>query len=292
MTNYGITMDALCLTPGAQATAWATVYGTTPTVSVESSSPSVISVPSDIANTPGQGLKFTVRGIGVGKATIRVFAGKLTYGRLDVEVVPAGAKPRFVGGIAPRLKAIPRLDQPAVFDVYLAKALSGSTATGVVTISIGSHELDRWTLAPGETRRTFSTYLPARGAHEVRFDYSGDDNFLPQTVTARTEVLQGKATILGTATRNSSGATIHVRVAGSPLVSPTGTIYIHQSPYEQSQPVTLRPGATGDAEADLTIANVAPEWRVLTVVYSGDANYAAGIQDIGIRGSGRAAGRR
>jgi ELWxxDGT repeat protein len=294
MTNYGLTMDALFLTPGAQATAWAIVYGTTPTVSVESSNPSVISVPSSLANTPGEALKFTVLGIGAGKATIRVFAGKVTYGTLDVDVVTAGAKPRFRGGIAPRLNATPRLDQPAVFDIYLAKApFSGSTATGVVTISIGSRELERLTLAPGETRRTFSTYLPARGAHEVRFDYSGDDNFLPQTVTARAEVLQGKATILGSATRSGNSATIHVRVTGSPLVSPSGTIYIHESPYEQSQPITLRPGATGDAEADLTIANVAPEWRVLTVVYSGDANYAGGSQDIGIRGtSGRAAGRR
>src|SRR6185503_1921674 len=65
-------MEALHLTPGSQANVWFATYQLASTVTLESSDPSVVTVPPSVALSGGEaGVSFLANGVGVGTATIR-----------------------------------------------------------------------------------------------------------------------------------------------------------------------------------------------------------------------------
>jgi ELWxxDGT repeat protein len=280
MTNVYMAMDALFLTPGSQANVWFTAYNAS-SVSITSSNPAVISVPSSLAVTSGQPATIVAHGVSAGSATIRVFTPTATVGTLNVDVVPSGTTPRWPGAIfAYADNGGIAFDSPMGFSIYTnaTAPYSGARATGTVTISANGQELGRVTLKPGVNLQRIVNYLPALGDNAVRIDYSGDANFLPSSKTLNLPVTIGRATILGGAERIRTTAKVHVRVTGSPVAAPTGTVTISEAGLIPATVVALTAGAPGEGQADIDLPNISAGPHTLVFTYSGDTRYGPSVQ--------------
>lgn len=283
VTNESLAMDALFLTPGSQANVWFTAYGNATSVSITSSNPSVLSVPSTLTVTAGQPATFVAHGVSAGTAIIRIVTPSATVGTLTIDVVPAGTAPRWPGAIlAYASNGGVAFDSPLIFSVLTnaTAPYTGAKPTGTVTVSANGHELGRVTLKSDVNRQDLTAYLPDFGDNAIRFDYPGDANFLPMSITPTVRVTTGRATILGGAERNGTAARVHVRVTGSPSGAPTGTITISEPGVIAAQTVTLIPGPPGESQADVTLANVSAAPHTLVVSYAGDARYGPSGQNI------------
>ncbi|HEV7571077.1 MAG TPA: Calx-beta domain-containing protein [Thermoanaerobaculia bacterium] len=281
ITNASLAMDALFLTPGSTANVWLTTSNISG-VSITSSDPSVISVPSTLAFTTNQAVSFVARGINPGSATIRVFTSAFEVGTIKIDVVPSGTKPRYPGAMSAYVFGGQTFDSASGYSIT-TDATAPYTAekpTGVITVSANGHELARVTLDPQVSQQKLIKYLPDLGDNLVRFDYSGDANFLPMFVTQTVSVSTGRVTILGGAERSGTSAKVHVRVTGSPAGAPTGTVTIYEPGVIAAKTVALTAGAAGEGEADVTFTNVSNAVHTLLVSYSGDARYSASNQDL------------
>jgi ELWxxDGT repeat protein len=280
VTNGSMAMDALFLTPGSQANVWFTAYNAS-SVSITSSNPAVISVPSSLAVTSGQPATIVAHGVSSGTATIRVFTPTATVGTLNVDVVPSGTTPRWPGAIfAYSDNGGIAFDSPMGFSIYTnaTAAYTGARGTGTVTISANGQELGRVTLKPGVNLQRIVNYLPALGDNAVRIDYSGDVNFLPSSKILNLPVTIGRATILGGAERIRSTAKVHVRVTGSPVAAPTGTVTISEAGVIPATVVALTTGAAGEGQADIDVPNISAGPHTLLFTYSGDTHYGPSVQ--------------
>jgi len=282
MTNTNLAMDALFLTPGSQANVWVIAYNTT-SVSITSSNPAVLSVPSTLTVTGGQPATFVAHGVSAGSAIIRVVTPSATVGTLEIDVVPSGTMPRWPGAIL----AYPgnggvAFDSPLRFSIltHATAPYTGAMPTGIVTVSANGHELGRVTINPDVRQQDLNYYLPDFGNNTIRFDYPGDANFLPVSTTSTVQVTTGHATILGGAERIGTAARVHVRVTGSPSGAPSGTITISEPGVIAAKTVTLTPGAPGESQADIDLTNVSAAPHTLVVTYAGDARYAPSSQSI------------
>jgi len=282
VTNAYVAMDALFLTPGSQANVWFIAYNAT-SVIITSSDSSVLSVPSTLAVTGGQPATFVARGVSVGTATIRISTPSGIAGTLTIVVVPSGTTPRWPGAILafPGTGGVP-FDSPLLFSIVTGATApyTGAKPTGIVTVSANGHELGRVPLDPDVNWQDMNYYLPDFGNNTIRFDYSGDANFLPMSTTASVQATTGRATILGGAERIGTAARVHVRVAGSPSGAPTGSITISEPGVIAAKTVTLTPGAPGESQADIDLTNVSAAPHTLVVTYAGDARYAPSSQSI------------
>ncbi|MEA2345394.1 MAG: hypothetical protein QOF63_3563, partial [Thermoanaerobaculia bacterium] len=281
MTNASVAMDALFLTPGSQANVWFTAYNNATSVSITSSNPSVIAVPSTLPVTAGQPTTFVAHGVSAGTATIRIFTPAGTVGILNVDVVPAGTTPRWPGAIQVFVNNGFPFDSPMGFSIYTnaTAPYTGAKPTGTVTISANGHELGRVTLNANASPERGLHYLSDLGDNAIRFDYSGDANFLPMFVAQTVTVNTGRATILGGAERIGTSARVHVRVTGSPAGAPAGTVTISEPGVIAAKTVTLTAGAAGEGQADVTFTNVSSAPHTFHVSYSGDTRYSASTQD-------------
>lgn len=282
MANGSIAMDAAYLTPGSQATVWFSTIMTPVAISIESSNPAVISVPSSIA-PPGttKPVSFVARGISSGKATIRVFNGTVTIGTLDVDVVAPGTTPRWPGGLeASVVSSFERIDLPITVRINHSSTVpfTGETATGTITISTNGTELARVTpVGPGFF--DVPIYLPDLGTYPLKIDYAGDANFLPATLDTSVMVTRGVVTLLASAERSGSTVTVHVRATGSPIVAPTGTISVAEPGVIASKQASLTPSTRGGSEATITLTGVSAGQHTLVITYSGDARYNTTTQN-------------
>jgi hypothetical protein len=280
MTNVYLAMDALFLTPGSQANVWFTAFNTT-SVSMASSDPAVISVPSTLTVASGHPATFVAHGASAGTATIRVFTPTATIGTIIVEVVPSGTTPRWPGAVL----AYPdnggvSFDSPLGFSILsdATAPYTGAKPTGTVTVFANGHELGRVTLKPDVNRQKVTNYLPDFGDNAIRFDYSGDANFLPLSIASTVRVDIGRATILGGVERTGTTGKVHVRVVGSPSGAPTGTVIISEPGVTKT--VTLSPGAPGEAVADVNLTNVSAAAHTFVITYSGDSHYRSSTQEL------------
>ncbi len=283
VTNLYLAMDALFLTPGSQANVWLGPNSNFTTLSIASSNPAVISVPSSVTLIQGKPVSFIARGVSVGTATIRVYSPSSTFGTLTVDVVPSGTKPRWPGAIT----AYPEnggtsFDRQLGFSIYTTGTApySGETATGVVTVTDNGRELGRVTLTPGFGLKRVLAYLPYLGANAIRIDYPGDANFLPMSVTSNVTVDTGRATIGGGVERNGTTAKVHLTVTGSPEGTPTGTIRISEPGVIPASDLVLTPASPGVAQADVTLTNVSAAQHTFVIAYAGDTHYGPSTQSV------------
>jgi ELWxxDGT repeat protein len=286
-TSSPVAMDALFLTPGTNATIWAWAFDSVhTTVSVSSSDPSVLTVPATAANpTLGKPFSFPVHGVGVGRATIRVFTSAGTIGTLTVDVVAPGTRPRWPGitrttGDVSPFSSLP-FDKSTLLTVEAGGTapFTGATVTGTVVAAAGGQELGRVTLDGKSSLVRFSIYLPALGANAVSVAYSGDANFLPSTTTFTVTTTIGSATIAPSGVRHGDAATVNVTVTGSPFGTPTGTVTIGEAGIIATQQATLSATTTpGVAQATFTLTNLPAGAHTLSLTYSGDAKYRSGTQ--------------
>ena len=182
-------MSAAYLTPGATATVTAGVSSPSPTVT--SSDPSVVAVPTGATSLTATLATFVVTGLTPGTSLISV-QGNIHP--LLVTVVAAGTQPRWPGAVAMggNFSVLP-LDQPLIVTVIPSGTapFTAAKATGTVSVTSGGTELARRTIS-GTNTVTFPVYMQALGANPYVITYSGDSNFLPQTVNASVFVNPGR----------------------------------------------------------------------------------------------------
>jgi len=279
-SHKNMAMDALYLNPGTDGHVWfdALTNMAGATLGVESSNTTVLSVPSTVTMPALNGMTFVAHGLAAGTATIRVFTSTETLGTLTVDVLPAGIKQRWPGAIYPLSDTSGRFDFPLSFTIAPdgTAPYNGESATGTVTLTSKGHELGRVTLTPnaGSTSRTISFYPEDVGPTPVTISYPGDANFLPITMNLNVNVALGFVSVLAGSARSGTAATIHVRLTGSPVAAPTGTISISGAGLTSPTPgVALITTSPGVAEADVKLANVPAGPQVFTIRYSGDAHY-------------------
>jgi hypothetical protein len=270
-------MNAAYLTPGATATVTASIY--TPAPVVTSSDPSVVSVTSSVTKVTSTLATFVVTALKPGTSTIAIEGYQYP---LLVTVIAAGTQPRWPGAVtmAGDFSAVP-LDRPMTVTVVPSGTapFANAKATGTVTVTAGGKELARAIVSNTNTI-TFPVYLQALGANPYVITYSGDSNFLPQTVNGSVFVTLGRITITGGLERSPVPGTytLTVRATGSPAVAPTGTLSIMNGGTEIAK-VTLVPSSGGISTAHATLTNL-PASPTLTINYAGDAFYQSGTQQL------------
>jgi ELWxxDGT repeat protein len=283
MMNTYLAMDALYLTPGSQANVWFPGSNAV-NFSMESSNPSVISVPSSLtAPVAGKPSSFVARGLTVGTATIRVSAATATIGTLSIDVIPPGTTPRWPGALNAFIENSPvTFDSQSTVRIYpVAKApYTGETPTGTVAVTATGRELARATLTSGLQQLVIPYYLPELGPNPITVSYAGDSNFLPMTITSSVVSTRGFITISAGAERIGTTATVHVRMPGSPMAAPTGTITVTEPGVIPSTQATLSVTSPGVAEAKVTLTNLSAGQHTLVISYPGDAHYNAATQNV------------
>jgi ELWxxDGT repeat protein len=289
-THGNLAIDALYLTPGSQANV-SFGFHTPAQYSVDSSNPAVVSVPS-ATTVPATGTAtFVARGLTTGTATIRVLSGTSVIDSLAINVVPAGTTPRWPPPITvSQDKFNLRFDEQfrvAVENLGTAP-YNGAPPSGVVTVSNQGREIGRITLGPDRQISTLTLSPTGIGTQHVDVSYAGDTNFLPMTVPLTFEIAHGAVTMLASPQRSGTTVNMHVRVTGSSVATPTGTVSVAEHGALESEG-TLTATAPGVAEADLKVTGVASGTHLFIVLYSGDSTYNFGKQNIPlIDGRGRA----
>jgi len=285
-TNSTIAMDALYLTPGAQANVWYNKQQSAVTIS--SSNPAIVSVPASLA--AGATPTFVAQGVGVGSATITISGPSFPIGTLKIDVVAAGTHLRYLDSVDVNLDtSFVSFDQAASLRVQsIGRApFTGDTATGLLTISENGQELARGTLVSGTLITRIPFYLPSLGGQTLTFNYAGDANFLPISGSLIIQVASGEVTILPTVDQSGSNVTLHLHVNGSPQSPPTGTVTVTEAGGVGPFQAVLSGG-----EAVLTLPALPGGRHTFSVAYSGDVHYHAATQTavVTIGGRHRAAG--
>ncbi|HEY0371539.1 MAG TPA: ELWxxDGT repeat protein, partial [Thermoanaerobaculia bacterium] len=272
-TNGLLTMNALHLTPGASATIWHRNYQPIPAFSVESSDPSVVSVPASVSGATS----FAVQGLKAGRATVRAFTAQQTIGTIAVDVIAPGTKVRYADAILffPDYYQVLFDDRAVIHSFSMGSApFTGARPTGIVTVTAGVFELTRMQLAGDGKRIALRFLLPSVGTHTVTVTYEGDENFLPVTETFEMQSLKGSVNVNATATRQGENVILRVRISGSPAAAPTGTIRAGM----QEELIALTPIGPGLSAAEVTIPH--GDATTIDVTYYGDTNYTGAVQSV------------
>jgi ELWxxDGT repeat protein len=272
-----IAMNAAYLTPGATATISARTFTLAPVIT--SSDPSVLSAPSTMTpGSDGYGT-FSVTALKAGTSTITVDNRK----PLLVTVVPSGTAPRWPGGMTLVYDFTGTgFDHPITITAIPSGTAPGTGArpTGTVIVTSAGHELARGTIN-GNNPVVLPIYLSSLGSIPYVVAYSGDANFLPQTLDATIFVYQGAVTMTGglEAVTGAAGTfAMTVKTTGSPVAAPTGMLSILNGTTEIAR-VPLVPTGGGVSMARATLTNL-PSSPTLTVKYLGDTFYNQGTQQI------------
>jgi ELWxxDGT repeat protein len=262
-----IAMDSAWLNVGQTATVTSKMQnaGAVP-------SSSDLSVVSVSAATGANGFaKFQVTGLKQGTATV-------TFDQfsLNVIVVASGTIPRLPGGIDYFTSSTAALFQQPVQVVVKPTGtapFTGATPTGTMIVTSNGVELARQAIA-GKDPITFPFYLPALGTNNYTISYSGDANFLPQTLTGSVFMRTGQATLIAVITPAGAPNTysLTVRATGNPLVPPTGTLIVSIGGTE----IGRRTLVQSAAELTFTTTTLSP---TVSIAYSGDTFYDPSVQE-------------
>ena len=270
-------MTPSILNPGATAAVTAALHSQTAPVTI--SDPAVLAGPSTLTK-PGSGLgAFTITALKTGTSTITVDG----QSPILVTVIAAGTQPRWPGAltIGTDVGVVP-IDAPMLLTITPSGSapFTAAKATGTVIVTAAGTELAR-TIISGTNTITLPMYLRTLGSIPYVVTYSGDSNFLPQTVNGSVFVNSGRVTITGGIERVPGAAgsyTLTVHAAGSPVVAPTGTLSIANGGAEITK-ATLVPSGGGISTAHATLTNL-PASPTLTINYAGDALYQSGSQQV------------
>jgi hypothetical protein len=177
------------------------------------------------------------------------------------------------------------LDKPfAIVASSLATApVNGATPTGEIIVAFGGKELARTPIGGAST--SVPVYVNAIGALAYEIKYSGDANFLPESVTGSLFVSKGRVTVAGSLQPQSTAETLTLRVIGAPSIAPTGTVVILNGTTELAR-VALVPAAGGTSTATVNLTGVS-SGTLLTISYPGDAMYETGTQQLRVFGPRR-----
>ena len=270
--HKSIAMDAHTLTPGSQANIWVDRFQGEPSVTIQSSDPSVVSVPSSI-NVPGSdAVSFVARALAVGKATIRVSSANQELGFLEVEVLPPGAKKRWSGAFNAVLYESMYFHQKGAVQIETRAIAPGTnqSATGEVIVTADGVEVGRGTLTADKHVWAIPFRIPEPGDRAMTIQYAGDANFLPQTRSWTLSVFRSLPTLEATASRNANGVIVRARISGLLRDTPTGSLSI-VVPGGSTTVVPIEPHGPGRAFAEWTLTGDLPPF--LTVGYNGDSHY-------------------
>jgi len=272
-----LAMNGGFLTAGTSATITAKFF--TQAQSVSSSDPAVVSLSAVTKVTSGMGT-FTATALKPGTASVNIDGQQSP---LLITVLAPGAQPRWAGGltIVSRFTAM-GLDTPQIITITPSgmAPVSGARATGTVTVTSGGNELARATVA-GTSAIDLPVYFSSLGQAPYVINYSGDANFLPDTISTSIFVTKGQVVMTGGLERVPSAPgsfALTVRTTGSPLVAPTGMLSVLNGGVEVAK-VALVPSTGGISVAHATIANL-PASPTLTINYPGDALYLPGSQQV------------
>jgi len=277
-------MEALYLTPGAEARIWFHDFQQPATVNLESSNPAVISVPSTLA-VGSNAVSFMAHGVAPGTATIRVLRGSVVAATLNVDVVAAGTKPRWPGALSVFADNSPvQLDKPVLVRLYPTGSApyTGETASGPVTISSNGTVLAHVDLVSGGGMISVPIFFRNAGTQPLKVEYAGDANFLPSSNDFNVSMSRGNVTISAWTDRTGSSAAVHVRVTGSYLATPGGTITIGEAGKIPQVQSTLVPNSAGVGAADFVLNSVPAGQHTLLITYSGDSRYFNSTQNVRI----------
>jgi len=241
-------MDAPFLTPGAAAT-----VTSRSTAVPTSSDPNVISVGAP--STVGSVVTVPVTGVHVGTATLTTTGGST----LKVDVVAPGTTPRWPGAVSMSTdNATPVTGGSKTFVLTAdgTAPVSGTKATGTVTLAVDGQEVARRTI---NGDRVALSFVPQHGGDNTSYSiaYSGDANFLPQTWSGTLFVDRIIPSFIGTAqpVPGSPGTfTVTVEVTGRPAAPPTGTIILSSAGKEIAEAAVVP--ATTYSVARMTVANL------------------------------------
>jgi hypothetical protein len=271
-------MNAAYLTTGATATV--TAVSLIPTAAATSSDPSVVAISSAVNKLNDDIVTFTVTALKPGTSELRLDGHQKT---LLATVVAPGLTPRWPGGVVMSTDfTATRFDHPVTVTVTPAGVapLTAATATGTIVVTAAGQELTRRAIS-GATELKFPLYLPSLGPNNLQITYSGDANFLPQTIDQSVFVRQGVMSMTGTLVRATDTVgtyTLAIEAAGSPAAAPTGIVSVVNGTTELTR-MTLQPAGGGTSRAEVTLTNL-PKYSTLTLNYLGDALYLSGSQQI------------
>jgi ELWxxDGT repeat protein len=271
-------MNAAWLNPGQTSTITAIVYNPQNTA-ITNSNPGVAVCPPAVTNVSKGIATFQVTAIATGTSTIGITGQSHP---LQINVVAPGTQPRMPNGLGFGTdRSALNFDRPLNVTIQPnGKApLSGATAAGIVSVMAGNQELAHQTYS-GTAKVTFPVYLRALGQNNYSIIFSGDANFLPETVNDSVYVYQGTAVLTGSLDAVPGAApgtfALTVRASGSPAAAPGGTLSVYDGATKLAT-IPLVASADGVSLAQTTLANLATA-PTLTVNYSGDVYYTAGSQ--------------
>jgi ELWxxDGT repeat protein len=276
--NGYLAMDALYLVPGQKAKVWFDPDGD-PQPAVQVSDPSVLAAPATISVTGrSAAVPFEVTALAPGSTNLRV--GTSQSLPFTINVVAPGTHVRWP--LSPNMQAAATsFDKPVRVVMYYAGTVpfTGERPTGVAIASVAGVELQRVNVSPGSTTQSLTFYPPALGSLTVTLTYGGDSNFLPATMSSFIMVSPGAVSITGTLERQGSAGTLRVRVFGSPVAAPGGTLSVSEGGV--TKVATLKPTTDpSTAEATFTFENFAAGTHTFDIAYAGDARYASSTQTI------------
>jgi len=269
-------MDAPYLRVGQ--TAWLTVAPNGP-VSLVSSDPSVLSVPPalTLVNNSTHGVaRVTANKAGTANIT---FTSPQQH-PLQITVLDAGTLMRWPGGVTIE----PDFTEASFGRLNVSIAATGTApftgakATGTVVVTAAGQELGRQQVNGNSF--VMPVYLPKLGTMPYAVSYSGDSNFLPQTLSRNITVFTGPVTITGALERTATAGTYLLKalVTGSPLSAPTGTLSVRNGGTEIAQ-IPLVASSGGTSIAQTTLTNLPPS-ATLTINYPGNSFYQPATQQV------------
>jgi hypothetical protein len=230
-------------------------------------------------------LTFDVTGLSPGTTLISVRSPQqLGPAFMVVTVAAPGESVRWPGGVTFDTDfVVRRFDAPLTLTVIpeASAPVTGTKATGTVTLTADGQELARVTLSGTAAPVSVPVYFHSTGVVQYRMNYSGDANFLPTSREESTFVASGNAAIEGTVSADLSALT--VRLTGSPVVAPTGSVSVlHEGRLVSS--AILQPAADHTSSAQLSLSGV-EAGATVTIRYGGDRLYNAGEQQVRVRSS-------
>lgn len=247
---------------------------------VISSDPSIATVSPVTKSADGKLLwSATVTGLKPGTVTLTSAAAQSA---LSVDVVAAGARPRWPNGVGvDAFVTTARFEQPFFLTINPSgrSPLNGAAPTGTITVTADG-AVTQYALNGTDVLRV-PLYLHQLGADVITINYSGDAEFLPQTYQQTLFATKGQTTMTGVLEPVSGTAgsfTLTVGVDGSPAAAPTGVVTVMNGTTEVAR-LTLVAGAAGESTAKTTLANLTAS-PTLTLNYSGDSLYNSATQQI------------
>ena len=274
-------MNAAYLTPGQTATVSAEIFSNQPYPAPLSIDPSIVSISSPATTVDGVA-QFTVTAQKPGETQITVGGNRQN---LSVTVVAAGATPRWPNGLVLQTGySAGYIGEPVTLTITpeATAPVTGARATGLVTVTANGQELARHNVTHAEPV-TVPIYFRNLGSINYQISYSGDANFLPQTVNASIYMRQGTAVITGVLQRDPDQDGAHrlkVQLTGGPGLAPTGSVRLFNDGQLKGT-LTLTPSADGTSRAEASLTGLAgsPDITV-QVEYPGDSLYGVSIQRI------------